>query len=122
MKRTLRPYTLVLLIAGIVSGLSGCYYDNEEELYPMPEEACGQEVSYAADVENIIQTNCATPGCHVPGTGRAPLVTAQDVIQAVNDRELDDRVESGSMPPSGALPREQINTISCWIEQGAINN
>ena len=56
MKKTL----FILIMAGF---LAGCYYDNEEHLYPNLETACDTtQVTFAATIRPILQTHCYA--CH----------------------------------------------------------
>ena len=48
--------------------LNACYYDNAEDLYPAVD--CAETVSFAAEVDSIISTNCALSG--VPCEWNAP--------------------------------------------------
>ena len=115
MKKSL--YIILLFsLPGIL--LNACYYDNEEELYPESFNCNPGEVSYAI-IKPIIDANCATSGCHVPGTGRKDLSTYQGMKDIVDDGRLNDRVIiRQDMPPSGPLSKCDIAKIEAWIEQG----
>ena len=86
--------------------------------------ACsGPAKSFAADVNAIIQTSCATgSGCHGSGclNGPGPLLTHSQVFNARST--IRSAVSSGRMPPNGALSATQKNSIICWIDSGAPNN
>ena len=120
MKRNKLKLSYVACIALSAVFLHACYYDNAEDLYPPVD--CAETVPFATDVESIIATNCAIPGCHASGTPRVPLTNHAEIQAAVNDHNLGTRVENGSMPPSGPLPSADIEAIRCWIAQGAQNN
>ena len=79
--------------------------------------------SFANDVFPIMQSNCATSGCHVSG-GSAPFVIAGYSDVKANDISIKSRVSARTMPPSGsnALSNDQINTIVAWVDAGAPNN
>lgn len=53
----------------ILSILTSCYYDNEEDLYPAVNTvACDTSVvTYAGTIKYFLDNKCATPGCHTPG-------------------------------------------------------
>ena len=104
--------------------LGGCYYDNEEELYPF--SFCDtQGVSWAQDIQPLIQLRCATPGCHVPGA-QSPDLTTYAAVKAQADAgriqaRVIDRVPS-SMPPTGPLPSCDQLKIKRWLEEGSPDN
>lgn len=87
-------------------------------------------ISFDLEVMPIIQTYCSVAqdpqgfGCHVPD-GRANTDFLQfDVIQA-NALEIKNRVLTRNMPRSNSgltLTTEQIETIVCWVNDGALNN
>tara|TARA_R110001599_G_scaffold89925_1_gene237662 strand:+ start:173 stop:760 length:588 start_codon:yes stop_codon:yes gene_type:complete len=79
--------------------------------------------SFANAVFPIMQSNCATSGCHVSG-GTAPFVIANYSDVKANDISIKSRVSARTMPPSGsnALSTDQINTIVAWVDAGAPNN
>lgn len=100
--------------------LSGCYYDIESELYPtgcdIPEEPFLGEA-----VRTLIDTKCATPGCHVTGgTGNGNFETYQGVMDKVENGSFEDvTLISQSMPPSGALPSCEQQLIESWLLAGS---
>jgi hypothetical protein len=63
MKR-ISVYSIVILSSLF---LAGCYYDVASELYP--DENCNTPavVDYATQVKALIDSRCATSGCHVAG-------------------------------------------------------
>jgi len=115
--RTSVPY---LLAAALVLGLSGCYYDVEADLYPST--SCDlTNTTYSAAIGPIISTNCAVPGCHVPGGTSPDLSTYAGVsanVGAVKQRALVDK----DMPPSGSLSSCDQAKLQAWIDNGANNN
>ena len=109
-----------LIITGM--GMTSCYYDHEEFLYPTEfEENCGPEgVSYSLDsVDVIIATSCAISGCH--GDNQSPILIDLEEIQN-NTASILNQVESGTMPKGATLTAEEIRKISCWIKNGALDN
>lgn len=122
--KTMQTTGLALMLA---MGLSGCYYDNEEELYQFyyAENACDTSaISFAGDIFPIIQGNCATVGCHVAG-GSAPGIFSNyaGVMDKVNNSSFENRVLiQRDMPPNGALTDCQINLIQAWLNAGTPDN
>ncbi len=106
---------------GIIVLLSGCYYDNEEELYPT--NFCETtNVSYAGMIKPLLQARCAQPGCHVTGA-QSPDLTSDANIKSIADAgtlkaRVIDRIPP-AMPPSGPLPNCEMQQIQAWLDAGA---
>ncbi|MBL7952102.1 MAG: hypothetical protein JNM62_10310 [Flavobacteriales bacterium] len=118
--------TTALLLTLAVLGSGGCYYDNEEELYP--NNFCDTtNVTYSGTVDAIIQGKCAIPGCHVSGGNGTGDFTSFSALsqQVANGRVLRSikRDPAGiPMPPSGGLRDCEVRQIELWIAAGAANN
>ena len=119
---TVKQNVLPLLVAACTLSLSSCYYDVEEELYPST--SCDlSDTKFASTVDPIITTNCAVPGCHVPG-GTTPDLTTYDGVKAnvdngsIQQRALVDK----DMPASAPLSSCDQAKLQAWIDNGAINN
>ncbi|WP_143542407.1 hypothetical protein [Robiginitalea sediminis] len=127
MKRIATTGVLCLLLIGM--SCSGG--DNEEGVppennntnnpTPNPDPDTSADLSYADDIRPIFTANCNS--CHGdPPTQQAPmsLTTLQEVISAVNDRNLLTRLNSASspMPPAGRLPLATRQLIADWVDQG----
>jgi len=118
---------LKLIIPVILILLSGCYYDNYEELYPELSQDCDtSNVTFAGAVAPVIQANCER--CH---NGSDPnggvLLTTYEDIKAVADNGLLVQVTTSTnpdvqMPPGNPLPACDIQKITAWVEAGAPNN
>ncbi len=119
----MRPSTVRFLILA-AAVLSGCYYDNEEELYPGTAICETTGVTWSATVQPLIQARCATPGCHVSGgTGPGDFTQYANVKAKVDDGRFQAEViQAGSMPPSGRLADCDIQKLQVWIDAGAPNN
>ncbi len=114
----------LFLVASGLSVLPGCYYDNEEYLYP--DTFCDTSaVTWSGTIEPLIQSNCAIPGCHVPG-GQSPSLTSYTAVKAIaDDGKLRGVVINGTpyfMPPSGKLPACDQNHLQAWLDAGAPQN
>ena len=77
-------------------------------------------VSWANTVKPIVTASCSKSGCHVAGTGRVDLTKFENVKLYAG--QIRARVISRSMPFDGKLPDDQIQLISCWVEDGALEN
>lgn len=116
--------TILLFLAAAAFGLNGCYYDNEEELYP--NSFCNTaSVTYSSSIAPIIQSKCV--GCHSPG-GSGPgdfNVFANVAEQVANGKLLLSvkRDPSGiPMPPGSPLTSCEIQKFELWIAAGANND
>jgi hypothetical protein len=89
-------------------------------------EACSATVSFADEVNPIINTSCAIPGCHNGDNGAEKNWTVFTNFQS-NKEDVRDRITRpagtpGHMPAVGSITDEQIQTIVCWVDQGGQNN
>ena len=83
----------------------------------------GVAASFAANVNPIIQSSCATDAsCHGSGSvnGPGPLLTYSQISGA--STLIKTVIANGSMPKTGTLTTAQRNTIICWVNAGAQNN
>ncbi len=76
-------------------------------------------ISYSGSVAKIIETNCAVSGCH-NGT-QFPDLREFSNIQA-SAGAIKAAVVSGRMPKGGSLTQAEIDAISCWVDDGALDN
>lgn len=108
-----------LLVAG------GCYYDNEEALYPGT--VCDTtSPAYTTTISSIISSNCQS--CHSgssPSAGLS-LTSYSQVKSAVETKNLLNHLlqQNGYslMPPSGQLSNCNIDQINSWIAKGMPEN
>ena len=106
----------------IATAFTGCYNDSEELLYPGTNNCSSLNVSFIAEVNPIIQTKCATVGCHdATSANKGGPFTNYNLIKdkAFNIKA---QVASRSMPQGSSLSASQIQLISCWVNNGALNN
>ena len=112
----------------MVLALSGCYYDNEEELYPAGSGGCDTlAVTYPARIKPILENRCY--GCHsqqnAPSGGSGyNLEDPATIQQFVSNGRLLGAInhQSGFSPmPKGMpkLPDCEIKAIKTWIDNGA---
>lgn len=102
----------------VVASLSGCYYDNEESLYPKPIVA---EVKWSTNIKPIIDVNCATQFCH-GAIAISPDLTTYEKVFANRDRIKVRAVVEGTMPISAPLNPSMRDALAKWIDAGAPNN
>ena len=100
------------------------------------DDCCGDSsscVHYSTEIQPIFDANC-TP-CHITSTRNNLSLSNYTNIMSGNSTNgpvsvpgdhtnslLWQKVNSGSMPPSGQLTSGQINLIATWIDEGALNN
>ena len=108
--------------------VSSCYRDNREDLYKnFDQQNCETDsVSYTSDIDLICITSCAVSGCHLgpnPQSG-LDLSNYSDVEAIAKDGRLLNRVNGNGpiMPPSGPLPKCDIDKLEQWVLDGAPNN
>jgi hypothetical protein len=108
------------------SGLStGDYTISARDANGCQTEISGIEIktniSFSNDIRTIIDTNCAVSGCH-NGTQSPNFTEDENIFQ--NASRIKNRTGSGSMPPAGRpdLSDEEIESIACWVDDGALDN
>lgn len=77
-------------------------------------------VSFATQVDPIIQASCQVSSCHGENSN-IPSFADYAEISAKADRIMA-RTGDGSMPPAGPLAATDVQLIADWVEQGAPNN
>lgn len=103
--------------------LQGCYYDVEEDLYPVVDSCNTTNLVFNGEIQPLINTHCALSGCHVAGTGRVDFTTYEGVKSVAADGRLHQKViVDKSMPPSGPLPKCEMDKIDAWIKAGFPKN
>src|SRR6185369_3069027 len=85
-------------------------------------DCSGVPKSFSANIQPITSTRCAITGCHDAGSinGPGPLTTYQQIFNARS--AIRSAVATGLMPQGSSLTQSQINSILCWIDNGALNN
>ncbi len=75
---------------------------------------------FSADVNPIIQNSCTNgSGCHGSGSANSPgpLITFDQIKNAASS--IKTAVANKSMPKGSALTNTQIQSITCWVDNGA---
>lgn len=109
----------IIVIGVILFSFSSCYYDNQEELYPInPNDCKTANLTYDTDVKSIFDKSCAVSGCHIVGAQLPTLETYNDVKNNLNRVEIRALIEK-SMPPTGPLNSCDQNKLTQWIADGA---
>lgn len=131
----MRKLNLLLFLPVMMVVVTSCYNDSREELYKNYSNAtdttgndgCDTVSITYSNVESILNSNCATSGCH---SGTSPqsgldLSTYNDAKRIASDGRLKTRITSSSpsevMPPSGKLPPNEIDQLLKWAENPCPN-
>lgn len=118
----MRYIPLIVVIMLVFAG--GCYYDSEEVLYP--NTFCDTvNVTYSGTIVPIVESNCATPGCHVAGgDGTGDFTTYAGLMDQIDNILPSIRQEPNAipMPLEGSLRACEITQFELWIGEGAPNN
>lgn len=117
-------YFLVACV--LLSSLSGCYYDTEEELYG--NNGCDTTaVKFGAHIAPVIKDNCQS--CHnsANASGNVNLEGYTAIRGIAQDNQRLHKVVSHAqgvspMPPMRRLPECAIQQIKIWVDQGAPQN
>lgn len=130
--QTIRSFTVLGIVGLLFSGTTSCYYDKEELLYPDTLACDTISVSYAADVETVLNNSCY--GCHsnaqsqVAGAGISLESHANLSSYITNNQErflgaIKHEAGYSPMPKGGAQLSEcDINKIEAWINGGSNDN
>lgn len=117
---------IISILGLIVLIFSGCYYDVEEEIYPSV-DCVTTDMSYAADIVPILETDCYT--CHSSSAnfGNVTLEGHDELLKYVDDGSFLGAVQHDGgfspMPKGKAKLLEcEIEKISAWIDDGALDN
>lgn len=115
--RVLATLSMIGLLA------TGCYYDNEEELYG---PGCDTSVfGFSAKIMPILQANCQATACHGAGqAGNNGELLTYDQIKATVDNGTfrDDLFVTKRMPKDASLTACELDLIEKWLNAGAPND
>jgi hypothetical protein len=117
-----------LLIIAFVLTLSSCTADKTIPIEIVETGICDTLTpSFAADVLPVIQINCAFGGCHDSGTssGGYVLETHAQITGSISAvwPAMNHNGAFSPMPKFAAkLSDSTIQVISCWIDQGKLDN
>lgn len=106
-----------------MSFISGCAYNNEEELYPVQNNTTSNSVvvKYSTDIQPLIASKCATSSCHAANR-QFPDLSTFDKLKANITRVKFRAIEQKTMPAAGPLSNTEIAKLQSWIDAGSPNN
>lgn len=108
--------TFLVILTPIL--FSACLNNVEEAIEENPIEDFCKTRSFSLHVKTIIDNNCIQ--CHGQG-GNSPNLTTYNRIKN-NANSIKSEVVSRRMPQGSSLTNEEIQAISCWVDEGALNN
>ena len=116
---------IIFLSAIALLTVSGCYYDNEEDLYPGSTTCDTNNVTYSASVAPVLSAYCNS--CHGGSApnGNVKTDTYNSVVSNITRIRGAINHESGfmAMPlDGGKLPACDLTKIDIWIRQGMPDN
>ncbi|MGK7388929.1 MAG: SprB repeat-containing protein [Candidatus Cyclobacteriaceae bacterium M2_1C_046] len=76
-------------------------------------------VKYSEQIAPIIEKNCTSASCH--GGSHELDLRSLSTVRA-NASKIKTVVNDGTMPIDGTLSQEEINLITCWVDDGAPDN
>lgn len=118
----MKKYLIAISIVVSTVGISGCYYDTAELLYPGGLDCTGVSPSYSTTIAPLIQSKCGMGGCHdaaASNTGGPLTNYTQNKAKAA---AIKTSVLNGSMPKGSTLTADEIKSINCWVDNGSLNN
>lgn len=123
MKRIIK--TGILLLA--LGFLQSCYWDNEEELYPMAQPCDTTNVTYSGSIAPLLDANCAS--CHNSSLpqGSVNLDNYGGVKVVADNGRLWGAVNHSDGYSAMPQNRPKLNDcnlskIRIWINDGALDN
>ena len=114
-----------IALLGLI-GLTSCYYDVEENLYPKS-ECVTTDLSFEADIMPILERNCYSCHSAAANTANVTLEGHGQLLQHISNGRLLGAIrhDPGFTPmPQGApkLIACDIDKIEQWVSDGAPNN
>jgi hypothetical protein len=118
-------YNLLLVSCLIISFfyvLSSCTADKLEPPSNTDTLDCTQtDITYNDHIRGIMDRHCNTSGCH-DGSVMQPFGAYSNIDQTRRERIYTRACVTRDMPPTGGLPIEVIDSISCWATQGYLES
>lgn len=106
---------------------TGCYYNNEEDLYgPDNTPNCDTTgMRYSVEIKKILEDNCNS--CHISTSSTysgIPYETYDQFREVAQNGKLLDRInnQAAPMPQTGLMDKCNREKIEAWVKAGAPNN
>jgi len=125
--------SILFALVSLSISLSSCYYDIDEELNPpLTSNVCDTTAAkFAADIVPILNSNCATTGCHTTvSIAGGYIFDNYTDVKATMDNDsarffssINQDGNASAMPKGGSkLSDCNISKIKAWVASGAPNN
>ncbi|MBU3012111.1 cytochrome c [Polaribacter vadi] len=111
-RKTFLLFSFSFFLASCLTNVEETIIEDEPETDPCT------TITYTINVKPIIDNNCIQ--CHGSG-GNFPNLTTYNGISA-NATSVKAEVVSRRMPQGGSLTTTEIEAITCWVDNGALNN
>ena len=126
----------ILVVFFVIILISGCYYDNFEELHPSPQPCDTTRTSFANDILPIMNTACGgqRSDCHQneSTTSGYGLGNYTDVINTISVSGIfldvlthNPSINSSKWMPKGSSAKIDdcsILKIEAWLNEGSLDN
>lgn len=121
----LMKYATVVVL--LIFVMQSCYYDNVEELYPIPSACDTTNITYSENVWPVINDNCTV--CHSGSapSGNISLTNYEEVAAIAANGKLMGAInhENGYSPMpkgGGSLSDCELTQFQIWVDEGYPNN
>lgn len=116
---------LLVSILALTLTVSGCYYDNEEDLYLGSSTCDTTNVTYATSVAPVFAGYCNS--CHSGSSPSGNIKTDSYSSVVTNISRIRGSINhqsgfSGMPKGGGSLSSCDLTKIDIWIRQGKLNN
>jgi hypothetical protein len=119
----------ILIITIVLSALAGCFYDNEEYLYPKVAGNCDTlNISFSATIFPILNTKCLSCHSNTSAAAFGNSIKLQDYAD-VKSREQAILGSVKHLNPYSPMPKNSAKLNACpvqqieiWIKAGGLNN
>lgn len=116
---------LLVSVTALTLAISGCYYDNEEDLYLGSSTCDTTNVTYSASVAPVFSGYCNS--CHSGSNPSGNIKTDSYASVSANITRIRGAInhQSGflAMPQGGgSLSACDLTKIDIWIRKGKLNN
>jgi len=112
-------------LAVLLIGLTGCLVDKGELVEDVSQDYCDSlQATYLDTLKTLIDTKCATPGCHGSQSTLGDFTTyaSMQAAGALSESQIGARVSSSDisqvMPPGNPLPDSLKQVFQCWVNDG----
>lgn len=96
---------------------ASCENNVEETMEDLVVSECDPAISFSKQIKPIIDTNCLQ--CH--NGNQFPDLRTYESIKNYSSL-IKEETQTRRMPLGGSLSTSDIEAISCWINNGSLNN